>query len=497
MQDDSPPTDGWSRLRPATDAAGRGAIEEQDAFGRNWMMTRRTRLRSAASLLVVAGCLLRAAVASAQGTEAIDKAIHDRWAAILGDAARQHGVTIAKLATMPVEARRLMYREALLRLSDDPELQQLAARDSSLIEKATPAQERGYLDDLKEVGAEHTQVKSLNATSTNPAAGSVAEHSGFSELLALALNGQTFFNADATALSVNLSALALYSLGNPRVYSNLRQYQQHSFWRRLGGTVVFGAKIPEKQITGISGLPDADKLLDVFTWDVKIRVLGDKDPIARRWFSEAFADGLLSRASVVQADVPAADAKLVTEELTALIRRRVALLKTAINQSPQLTFKTSGTHLTKETGKNKYTAGLLFDQGFGAATDVTADLLYSVADDVRLGADNPFQVKQLILNAAVMTKLAPDVIVNGRTIDWSNGASLTWFTNKSALPIDVLNTWKIFTKLEIPVTDAASIPLSIVYTNDKNELQKTNYVSGFIGVSYDFWAAAKPFKYQQ
>lgn len=458
-------------------------------------MNRRT-LSTPTVLLLAIAVLATASTVRAQGTQAIDDAIHARWADILPDVARQHGVTITdrRLATNPA-TRRLIYGEALRRLSDDPALQRLAAPDLSLIEQTTPDDERKYIDLLKDARAEHTQPKAVNATSTNTAAGRVAERSGFTELLALALDSQNFFNADQTAVSLNLNALALFSLADPEVYSELHRYQQHSLVRRIGGTIVFGAKIPEKEITGLSGLPSADTLLDAFTWDVKVRVLGDKDPRARKWYDETLGRaGVMNQLIVVQADVPPEDLMVVTEELNALVGARLALLKRRINRSAQLTFKTSGTHLTKETGKNKYTAGLLFDQGVGTDTDITANLLYSVTDDVRLGADQLFQVKQLAINASVMARLARDAIVTGRTVDWTNGTNITTYLGTTALPFAVSNTWKLFTKLEIPVTDAATIPLSVVYTNDKNELSKTNYVTGFVGIAYDFSAVPKLFR---
>lgn len=461
------------------------------------MITHRT-LRSATGLSIFGACLLGASIAAAQPptTAEIDTAIHQRWNAILPDVARQHGAAIQdRSVAVSAGERRAIYRETLERLSDDPDLQKLAAPDLRLVDQTTPARERQYIDQLSQAAAMHMQPKSVNATSTNPAAGSVTEQSGFTELLALALNGQNFFSVNATAVSLNLNALALYTLADPNVYSELHRYQQHDALRRLGGTIVFGAKIPEKEITGISGLPDADTLLDVFTWDVKYRLLGDKDPRARKWYDETLGrQALLNQLNVVQADVPLEDVAIVTAELQDLVGSRLAQLKARINRSPQLTLKTSGTHLTKEPGRNKYTAGVLFDQGFGADQDLTADLLYSITDDVRLGADRTFQVKQLAINASYTSKLARDAIAKGRTVDWSNGTIVNVFTSKASLPVPVQNTWKLFTRLEIPIGDAATIPLSVVFTNDKNELEKTKYVSGFVGVSYDFSAVNTLFK---
>jgi hypothetical protein len=459
-------------------------------------MTGPREVRSAVCLLVFTLRLLSAPVVCAQDTELIDKAIHARWAVILSEVARFHDVPLegGTLKATPAK-RRVIYREALLRLSNDPELLQLAVADVLLVAEATPVNERQYIDQLREAKAEHTQTKSLSATSTNPAAGNIAERSGFTELLALALNGQNFFSTDATAVSLSLSALALFSLADPDVYSELHRYQQHSLLRRIGGTVVFGTKVPEKEITGISGLPVPDTLLDVFMWDVKIRVLGDKDPRARRWYHDMLGrQGILNQLAVVQADVPIEDALVVTEELNYLRGKQLASLKERINRSPQVTFKASGTHLTKETGKNKYTVGLLFDKGLGPNIGVTTNLLYSVTDDLRLGAGRLFQVRQFAINASLTSKFARDAIVTARTVDWTNGGTSTIFKNKSSLPIDAQNTWKLFSNVEIPITDAASIPLSIVYTNDANELQKTQYVAGFVGITYDFSAVPKLFR---
>jgi hypothetical protein len=153
-------------------------------------MARRTIVWSAVCLLVAAFSLFAASPVCAQDTNVIDKAIHARWGNILAEVARLHDVPLESgiLKTTP-QGRRLIYREALARLSNDPDLLTLAAANLSLVEEATPANERRYIERLREARAEHTQPKSLNATSTNQAAGNIAERSGFTELLALALNG--------------------------------------------------------------------------------------------------------------------------------------------------------------------------------------------------------------------------------------------------------------------------------------------------------------------
>ena len=226
-----------------------------------------------------------------------------------------------------------------------------------------------------------------------------------------------------------------------------------------------------------------------------MRVLGDKDPRSNRWYALTLGRGglLTQMSALIVTLVSPADLGVVRELLNDALKQGLAEIKGHITRSPQLTVKTSGTHLTREAGRNKYTGALLFDSGFGDNTDVTANLLYSVTDDVRLGEANAFQIKQVNLNASVTSHLARDAIVKGRSIDWNSGATMTMFTNKRTLPIPVRNTWKLFTGFEIPVTDAAKIPVSIVYTNDPNALEKTEYVSGLVGISYDFSALKKLF----
>jgi hypothetical protein len=448
------------------------------------------------ALLIVAVLTATVAPASAQSTAQLDAKIHERWATILAEVATSQGKTLTGQQLTGTEAeRRAIYEEAIRRISDDAELTKLATPDLSLVTEKVQEDARKFVTQMKDAGAESVQANSVDSASPNPAAGRLTERSGFTDFLALALRGQNFLSADANAVSLNINALALYSLADPAVYSEPYRYQQHGALRRIGGTVVFGAKIPEKEITGISGLPDADKLLDVFTWDVKVRVLGDRDPRSKHWYGLTLGRGglLTQMSAVVTADVPLSDLAVVTALLNDALGRNLKVIVNHIARSPQLSIKTSGTHLTKEPGKNKYTGEVLFDVGLGRSTDVTANLLYSVTDDVRFGEANLFQVKQVNVNASITAHLARDAITKGRTMEWNSGTTATIFTNKSALPIPVKNTWKLYSGFDIPIGDAAKIPISVVYTNDSNALEKTQYVSGQVGISYDFSALKKLF----
>lgn len=455
----------------------------------------RARLRGVALAVLLLSCAVPAA-AQPSDTQRIEDAIKKRWAEALKEVAGRHGLPVeGDHLGGSADQKTIAYQEIidLVQSRLAPALIDPKSPDyQRLVEEKVREKDRQFIDELKKAGVTGSTAKSVNSRSTNPAAGNLTERSGFAELIALALDGSNVVSANDSAVSLNLSALALISLADPAVYSELHRYQQHAFARRIGGTFVFGAKIPEKDITGLSNLPDFDKLLDVFAWDVKVRVLGNRDARDQRWYPLTLGRGGLNNqlATTVGSLVPAEDFLIMKPMLEQVIDP--AQIKRQIARSPQLSVKATGTHLTKEAGKNKYGGEVLFDAGLGPA-DLTFNLLYSVTDDVRLGADRLFQVKQWAFNSAITGRLAADALVSGSAIEWSSGVVANVFANKNQLPLPTKNTWKVFTTFDIPLSAAARIPVSVVYTNDANALTKTKYVSGQLGISYDFSALTKLF----
>jgi len=361
-----------------------------------------------------------------------------------------------------------------------------------------------YVQRLVNERAEARMPVTVNGGTTNPAAANATEKSGATSLAALASDFSSFVRADKSAVSISLSALALVSAADPNVYSSIAAYQSHGFARRFSGTVVFGAKIPEKEITGLSALPTFDTILDAFAWDVKVRVMGDKDIRSSRWTDATVrrAGMLVQMGAVLSSWVLAPEPGLqaeeeigfLLEERTLLLpllgeatRSEVSAILAQVARSAQLSMKVAGTHLTQEKGRNKYSATALFDMGLGPA-DLTANAQYAITDDVRLGADKLFQVKSWTIAASLTAHLAPDAIVRGRSIDWNTGFSRSIFQDAQKLPVAADNTWKLTSSIEFPVAGGGKIPVSVVYSNDPNALVKQNSVSGLIGLSYDFSA---------
>jgi hypothetical protein len=432
---------------------------------------------------------------------AFDQRLREFWDRVLAEEARTAGLTITdRRLSGSREAKTAVYTKALERLR----------ADNTLLELFTPAYVRSLVDEQ----VESRVPTSVNATSTNPLTAGLPERSGSTSLLALAADLRSVATALASsnesAISLNLSALALVSLRNPALYSSIASYQQHSFARRLSGTFVFGAKIPESEITGFSGFPEFDRLLDTFGWDAKFRVWGDKDPRSSRWSDQTVRRaGLRAHEAAVLVSQTGTtprqgesiqqaleDIQIVQTLVSASLGQDLAALKSRIARSPQLSIKVAGTHLTREAGRNKYTFAGLFDVGVGPV-DITANAQYAITDDVRLGADQLFQTKIWTVSGGVTSHLAPNSIVRGRTIDWSVGGSFALFTDTDSLPVPVENIWKFFTAVVVPVGGGGRIPVSIVYTNDPNALTKERYVRGQIGLSYDFSALKQLFKPEQ
>lgn len=333
-------------------------------------------------------------------------------------------------------------------------------------------------------------AQSTNAPLTNPASNQLIERSGSSQLIALAGDFRKLFSADESAISLNLNAVALFGGGKAGERSAQYLYSQREGWRRLSGTFTFGAKVPEKAITGLTGLPGADTLFDALSWDVKVRVVGDRDPRARRWYPLMVGKmgdttellGRIAGFALDPTDVgPLRDAaeELLGVELAAAARQ--------IASSLQASVKGSGVHLTNVEGKNKYSVAFMLDKGFNMA-DVTANVSYNVADAVQPGATDPFKTKDIQLSAGLTGSVLKNAIVVGRAVEISGSLKSKLFVDDDSVPIERKNTFNLNATVTLPFQLKASIPVSFTWTNDPNNLAKEKYVSGQIGISYDFAA---------
>ncbi len=428
-------------------------------------------MRDAPSRLVrsVAGAALLALVsgaAAASDTEQRCTAVlASAWAEAMGRA----GIQGTGLAT-PDEARRV-----LSRLSTPSECQGVPAESQD-------AEAIVHASGLGRAIAGHSSIlaRSFEAAASNPASVDLVERAGLIDKVALAIGSTNLVSADETAVTLSLNAAALLSKGPEDLLA------------RLGGSMTFGAKIPESEITGFSGFPDLGRLFDVFVWDVKVTLIGNRNPLGRKWRPDRERlgrDGWIDAAllGVVPTDPTATGAQLANLQAVLAARgvARVEEVKEKISRSWLVSAKFAGQYLTEQTGKNKYSASLFLDGGLGAA-DLTANATYSVVQDDTEPGLTPFDLRTWAFAAGLTGSIMSGALIKDRSTEWSLAADVSVPADGAGVPVSRKTLWKTVLVFKFPFTKTAYLLVSVVYTNDPNALSKQKYVRGQIGIQYDF-----------
>jgi hypothetical protein len=440
-----------------------------------------SRLRRTAGALLLA--LAMPAGASAQNATVPDEVFNRVWAQVRDEFARE-------LEQTPAPERQALFVRMLDRVISHEEI--VSARN-------TPAYRKALLTLVSEL-PDSSLAQSVNAPLTNPGSNQILERSGFSDLLALAADARKLFSADDSAVSINLNAVALLGGGkggNDRSAPYL--YARNEQWRRVGGTFTFGGKVPEKEITGITGVPSANTLLDAVAWDVKVRVVGDRDPRASRWYpllaGELGGDLELAARVLTAPGVDVADIGALRAAANTVVGRQLTVARREVEQSLQISVKFAGQHITEQRGKNRYSGALMLDTGFGPGLDATANLSFSAADAPRTALGLPVRTKEWQFAAGLTGSVLKDALAPGRAVELTAAASGKVPVDDLATPMNRKRVLQANVSLAVPFQAKAKIPISVTYSNDPNNLVKQNIVSGQIGLSYDFgaiWGALKP-----
>ena len=90
--------------------------------------------------------------------------------------------------------------------------------------------------------------------------------------------------------------------------------------------------------------------------------------------------------------------------------------------------------------------------------------------------------------------VAQDAIVRGRSVELSLHTVVDIPVEDPEPPLRFDTTWRISGGIAIPFADAARIPVTITYASDPNSLTKQKFMTGHIGLDYDFGALMKLFK---
>jgi hypothetical protein len=449
-------------------------------------------LRKAATVL--ATCILVGGLGTpgAQAQDVVSRdeledAVKQAWRKILTDSKAKSAVP-----AMKEEDRRAFYAKQVDAL--------VASKEAKEFQKLFDGDRDRYLGRASSLAADEPALaRSANAAATNPRRVGLLERSGVVDLISTALQGTNLVSADDTAVTVNVSAAALLcSKCRDQGLPAASRYRAGDGLNRLGGSLTFGAKIPEKEIVGFSGLPDRDTLFDVVIWDVKVRLVGDRDPRSANWDGLVLGElgGLENIRTMATGDLQAIPFEPLRKAeqwdplhaaFDAVIRRRSAEIANKIRRSLQVSVKFSGQHLTKQAGMNKYTGVLLADKGIGSI-DGTLNLSYSTLQDAKIQPGAPVTLKQWKAAVGFVGPIWKGVFVPNRAAELALSAEGFFPVDGSEVTVDRKITYKGDLAFKIPIAESLELPFSFTYTNDPNELTKKKYVTGRIGVTYDFGA---------
>jgi hypothetical protein len=450
-------------------------------------------LRSAAAVVVTCALLGGLAVPSARAQEVVSRdqledALKAAWRKILTDSNAKSVVAGMKND----EDRRAFYAKQVDAL--------LATNEAKAFQKLFEADRERYLERASIMAADQPALaRSANAAATNPRRVGLLERSGIVDLISTALQGTNLVSANDTAVTVNLSAAALLcSACRDQNLPAATRYRSGNVLNRLGGSFTFGAKIPEKEIIGFSGLPSGDTLFDVVVWDAKVRLLGDRDPRSAHWDGMVLGElgGLENIRTMAAGDIQALPFDPLRDStqwdplhaaFNSVITQRSAQVADTIRRSLQVSVKFSGQHLTTQAGMNKYTGVLMADKGLGRF-DGTLNVSYSAVQDVKIQPGATVTLKQWKATAGFVGAIWKGVFVADRAAELALSGEGFFPVDGSEVTVARKKTYKADLALKIPISGTLELPFSVTYTNDPNELAKKNYVTGRVGLTYDFGA---------
>lgn len=373
--------------------------------------------------------------------------------------------------------------------------------------------------------------KSAGSSASNPAAPTLVEPASFTDMISVALSRVGVLGSDANAVTVNVNALAFWAARRTDVYSTPEEFRATSNIRRIAGSVTIGAEIPKEDIVGFSGFPGADELADAVGWDMSVRMYGERDPRGAAWsdllnqaaLHNQVTTQIVGVAGLLAAEAPNAPAgdpigTVTPTFLLAILAAANADAEGALEEATDalarswvVTLKSSGQHLTKTDEANRYAVSLLADRaGVLGALTLTLNATYShsnhsqMPDAPAMEPLQPRRIDNLELAGGLTGTILQNVIQRGR------GAALT-VSAQTTLPLDGAYwtapdmeppsplpdrqaEWSIGATLELPFGDSATIPLSLIFTNDPNALEERRFVEGRLGVSWDFDAVTKALK---
>jgi hypothetical protein len=351
-------------------------------------------------------------------------------------------------------------------------------------------------------------TKLAAASGTTTTTGLIDEPS-LPTLLGLAVDSGLVASSNQ-ALTVNVNLFAFKALADPEVVDRQSKYEAYDRLRRFGGSVSLGGNGDSFDRDG-DGVTDpalqSTSLGDIVNWDVEYRFIGSRDrrdPVNYRRIISAVDSEFIQGADtyrkividVVHAFpaaqcVPEADVKIYLSVQLAQAREQLAQADSAlrdkfgaavkaIDANAVWTLALTGTERHSEFGPDtlgvaiRGAGGIGVDTGSGWAANASWERIFA---DV--GADS---------SAIKLGAQYARFLLKGRYglrdgIKFSAAGAFEWYDNVPDALHD--NIAKANIKIEIPIRNGISIPLSVTWADHKDLLSDESEVRGNIGFTFN------------
>jgi hypothetical protein len=313
-------------------------------------------------------------------------------------------------------------------------------------------------------------------------------------------------------VTVDLNMFAFKALRDSTLLVDQARYEKYATLRRFGGTLSLGGKGERFDRDGDGEVDDAleaEELNDIVTWEFRLRLFGSRDrrdPKNYHGFFSAVANyredkvldevtltiglkEILAGAQDYKDERGCFDVESLKNYLSDYKKKNEDKIKSAqetmtdaeekirgyskgIDRAPILTLVLGGVERGDEFGPNKEMAALRFAWG-----DFQANLEHSRSDGLMGAADPETWKLSAKYSALVWRELAGD------GAELSLEGSYETFDNVPDAKHDTNST--VGLKLSIPLTEAISIPASVVWANHVDLLSDEDTIRGHVGFSLD------------
>lgn len=340
----------------------------------------------------------------------------------------------------------------------------------------------------------------------------------FPALVAMHLGVPTS-SSDTGAMTFNLTPFALVAVRDPDVIDTQSKYAKYDNLRKVGLALSLGGTGEAFDRDGDGVVDDAleaQDMGDIVSAELRYRFVGSRDrrdPVnTKKYFdatraaytdaASAFAAVATRLTPILLATVPAqsnslycpSDAEKLAASQAAFIDANAGAIASFMQQRHDVLEAIDGanvwtavagiTERKEDFGPDLWWVGIRGAGGLGQDMGWSFNLDYGVTESLADGDD----AKRIKAGLEWATLLAKGWV--GRNgVRTSVGASYEKWQDVPGSSDDDISQLNF--KMDFPLTDTLSIPLSITYANKKELLQDESEIRGYIGFTFDFDGALR------